>query len=149
MPLILMMMGVDQLDGELAAMREELYAHCRDSGLVDEMKSGLRARLISRLYSRRPEEEDPPREAGSIWERVAVSLFCDYLRSSGLPYTLSVFAPEAGAHRRAAELSREEVLHVLGADAIEGDVVAEVEQGVFVRGHGRRYNSCWVWGRCR
>ena len=136
-----------------ARLRDELYAHCRDEGIVDDIKSRLRAQLIARLNARTwptstststsqqqglvpmatydnhstVAKGDDARDASGdgrngercspmLWERVVASLFCDYLRTSALQYTLSVFKPEVGARRKVDELSRDEVLSVLNLD---------------------------------
>ena len=98
-----------------------LYDKLHSTGILDNLKSHLRARILSKLSGQDKVSLAAQRGAhegghDGIISRVLDTLFTDYLRHNGFDYTLSVFLPESGLQSPSSALSLQEVLRMLHVD---------------------------------
>ena len=105
-------------DAGEAALKRELYTSLRGAGVVNRLRTTLRAEIVGRLRRRESgwladgDASVPP----TLQRRIVDSLFVEYLRERGLEYTLSVFMPESGLPAEHA-LPRDDMVSLLGAHA--------------------------------
>jgi hypothetical protein len=105
--------------------RSEMRSSLKERGVVESLKSQLRASLVSELQAKslggarvknkslspaaHPatllvtrvdcSAQGPQKKQRSLGEQAVHALVADFLRASSMPYTLSVFGPESGGER--------------------------------------------------
>lgn len=87
----------------------------KQSGVLDSLKSNLRARLYERLdlkNEKKPGEYDATAIRNRHTFRLAVSLVADLMQKCDMPYAKSVFLPECGMTQGA--LAKSEMVEHLG-----------------------------------
>ncbi|QDZ22148.1 hypothetical protein A3770_07p46660 [Chloropicon primus] len=105
---------------DLSSAREYkrgLYDKLHTSGILDNLKSHLRTRILSKLSggNDRTSVGGQSRTREGLIPRVLDSLFTDYLKRNGYDYTLSVFLPESGL-QSSSSLSLREIMKMLQID---------------------------------
>jgi len=102
----------------------EMRSSLRDRGVVDSLKSQVRASLVQELQAKslggaRPQGKP---ELG-LAQKAVNALIADFLRASTMPYTLSVFGPESGgglsAANSAAPTARPDIMIGLGLTNVD------------------------------
>ncbi|KAL3693665.1 hypothetical protein R1sor_007316 [Riccia sorocarpa] len=84
-------------DFSVQELKKQLFTSLKCTGILDSLKSQLRARLLDHLKKQDGnllENKDKNRKP-SVTERLLSSLFLDYLNSYGYAFTQSVFLPES------------------------------------------------------
>ena len=76
--------------------KQEMRSSLRERGVVDGLKTQVRAALVSELQTKSLGGERSARPALGLEQQAINALVADFLRSSRMPYTLSVFGPESG-----------------------------------------------------
>ena len=107
-----------------------LYDKLYSTGILDNLKSHLRTRILSKLSGRdKVGIARASRGNEGLISRVLDSLFTDYLRQNGYDYTLSVFLPESGL-QSSSSLTLGEILDMLHIDKTSqmGQVIEERHQ---------------------
>uniref|UniRef100_A0A0X3PQE5 Oral-facial-digital syndrome 1 protein n=4 Tax=Schistocephalus solidus TaxID=70667 RepID=A0A0X3PQE5_SCHSO len=93
-------------------LRRRLYQTLRDKGVIQELKTNLRHKLISEFCASNVRPSLPPTEVDHLQKRLYEGIIADYLSNRGYMYTLSVFIPEMGL-QTAQVYSRDEILKFL------------------------------------
>ncbi len=84
-------------------LRSDLYSKFQSSGMIQSLKSQLRAQMLSQLRKAKAGSSQAVVAKGSalgqsVISRLLNSLIAEYLSKSGLRHTLSVFLPESGTN---------------------------------------------------
>ena len=74
----------------------EMRSSLRDRGVVDSLKAQVRASLVQELQAKSVGGALAAKPAVGLAQQAVNALIADFLRSSSMPYTLSVFGPESG-----------------------------------------------------
>ncbi|CAK9213189.1 unnamed protein product [Sphagnum troendelagicum] len=93
-------MEEDQEELSKEELRKQLFSSLRSTGILDSLKSQLRARLIDQLRSSDDGsnfllQSKTNNTRPSLTERLLSSLFLDYLAAYDYSFTTSVFLPES------------------------------------------------------
>jgi oral-facial-digital syndrome 1 protein len=88
---------------EDTSFKREVFANLKKNGMLDEIKSQLRAQLLNRLQGKFTtgsagalSGEAKSEESTKFKRRIICSLIGDYLQKENLLYSQSVFVPETG-----------------------------------------------------
>lgn len=96
--------------------KQQLFDQMKQSGILDSLKSNLRARLYEQLdlkNERKPIDLDATKAIRNRHTyRIAVSLIADLMQKCDMPYAKSVFLPECGMSQGA--LNKMEMVEHLG-----------------------------------
>ncbi|KAL2634172.1 hypothetical protein R1flu_005651 [Riccia fluitans] len=84
-------------DFSVQELKKQLFTSLKCTGILDSLKSQLRARLLDHLRKQDGNllENKHKNRKPSVTERLLSSLFLDYLNSYGYAFTQSVFLPES------------------------------------------------------
>lgn len=98
--------------------KKQLYSQLKDTGVVSQLRSQLRAQLVQQLQKGTGGAAlgQPALQRGAqltIWHKAMNSLIADYLAATQLHFSASVFLQEAGLSPSDA-LSQRELLQLLG-----------------------------------
>ncbi|KAK9845897.1 hypothetical protein WJX81_005459 [Elliptochloris bilobata] len=81
---------------EVQTLKAQLREHLKDSGITNVLKAQMRVLLVERLQRSHGLQLGRRHGAADPLCSAADSLVAEYLRASGMPYSLAVFQPESG-----------------------------------------------------
>ena len=94
-------------------LKQQLFSSMKNAGVLNSLKSQLRAKLYDQLRLKNEKVDMNLRETQNrLTFKIAVSLVADLMKKSDMPYALSVFLPESGITQEI--LSKSEMVDVLG-----------------------------------
>ena len=99
--------------------KRSMRTSIRDNGLVDQLKTQVRASLAKELHAKHMMTKSRrPAEAQSLRQKAVESLVDDFLATNGMMYTRSVFYPESSGGLAGGKASqapaRTDILQALG-----------------------------------